>query len=94
MGHRRLTMSNHVVGVRVGSADLALLRSICRARGEHVSDFIRRSIRRELADLSYVSDDEKKALGKSGSIVTTRSNRLQESVKNRKMGLTTSATYS
>lgn len=39
------------------------LRNFCDARGENISTVIRRSIRRELASHSYLSDSEKKALG-------------------------------
>jgi len=44
--------------------DLAnLLREVSRARGEDVSDFVRRAILRELALLSFLPDRQKKALG-------------------------------
>ncbi len=39
------------------------LRDVSKARGEDVSDFIRRAILKELAALSYLSNDQKKALG-------------------------------
>ena len=52
-----------VVGVRV-TKDLYLkLRTISDARGEDVSDFIRRAILKELANLSFLSENQKKALG-------------------------------
>jgi len=52
-----------VVGVRV-TKDLYLkLRTISNARGEDVSDFIRRAILKELANLSFLSENQKKALG-------------------------------
>ena len=51
------------VGARLRIADKKLLVSVCEARGEDVSDFIRRAIRIELAKLSYYSPDVKKALG-------------------------------
>ncbi len=56
-------MSNNIVGVRLPEGDKALLEKVCKARGEDLSDFIRRSIRKELASLSYLTDDDKKALG-------------------------------
>ena len=56
-------MSNNVIGVRVPQEDKALLEKVCKARGEDVSDFVRRSIRMELARLSFLSPIEKKALG-------------------------------
>jgi len=43
--------------------DRKLLKSVCKARGENLSSFIRRSIRKELASLSFYSKDTKKALG-------------------------------
>jgi hypothetical protein len=41
----------------------ALLERVCHARGEDLSDFIRRSVLKELANLSFLSAEEKKALG-------------------------------
>ncbi len=40
-----------------------LMDQVCKARGEDLSDFVRRSIRKELASLSFLSEDQKKALG-------------------------------
>jgi len=56
-------MSNLTIGVRVSKEDRTLLDQICKARGEDLSDFVRRSIRKELASLSFLSDSQKKALG-------------------------------
>ena len=56
-------MSNLIIGVRISKEDRELIDQICRARGEDLSDFVRRSIRKELASLSFLSDNEKKALG-------------------------------
>ncbi len=59
-------MKNHVnciLGVRVSSEDRALLEKVCRARGEDISDFVRRSIRKELGSLSFLPAEDKKALG-------------------------------
>lgn len=56
-------MSNNTIGVRIPQEDKALLEKVCKARGEQVSDFVRRSVRKELASLSFLSSDEKKALG-------------------------------
>ncbi|RLI11508.1 hypothetical protein DRO35_04905 [Candidatus Bathyarchaeota archaeon] len=55
-------MSKHV-GVRMRPEDVKLLRNICRARGEDLSDFVRRAVRKELARLSFLTIEEKKALG-------------------------------
>lgn len=56
-------MSNLVIGVRVTSRDRKLLDKVCKFRGEDLSDFVRRAIRKELAALSFLPVDEKKALG-------------------------------
>ena len=56
-------MSNNTVSARMPEEDKALLERVCKARGEDVSDFVRRSIRKELARLSFLSPAEKKALG-------------------------------
>lgn len=56
-----------IVGVRVENDLYELLGKVARARGEDVSDFVRRAIRRELAGLSYLTLDEKKALGVASS---------------------------
>jgi len=49
--------------VRITPQDRQLLDKVCQARGEDLSSFIRRSIRKELASLSFLSAEEKKALG-------------------------------
>lgn len=54
-----------VVGVRVTEDLYSKLRTVSDARGEDVSDFIRRSVLKELASLSFLSEDQKKALGVS-----------------------------
>jgi hypothetical protein len=56
-------MSDPMIGVRLRAEDKALLGSVCEARGEDVSDFVRRAVKRELAILGYLSRGEKKALG-------------------------------
>jgi len=56
-------MSNLTIGVRVSREDRELLDLVCKARGEDLSDFVRRSIHKELASLGFFSDDPKKALG-------------------------------
>lgn len=50
-------------GVRLTPEIDDLLREVSSARGEDVSDFIRRAILRELASLSFLSTMQKKALG-------------------------------
>lgn len=56
-------MSNCVIGVRVTPEDKELLEKVSKARGEDISDFVRRAFRKELASLSYLSAEDKKALG-------------------------------
>ena len=48
---------------RVGDDLYDLTIKVCSYRGEDVSDFIRRSVRKELAELSFYPDHVKKALG-------------------------------
>ena len=58
-------MSNliKVVGVRVTSSLYSQIKEVSRARGEDVSDFVRRAILKELATLNLLSLDQMKALG-------------------------------
>jgi uncharacterized protein (DUF1778 family) len=56
-------MSTSVVFARMKKEDVALLKKICEARGEDISDFIRRAVYKELAALSFLSEAQKKALG-------------------------------
>jgi uncharacterized protein (DUF1778 family) len=66
-------MSSCALNVRILVEDKSLLEKICKARGEDLSDFVRRSVRKELASLSYLSDEEKKALG----VKTEKSNQAE-----------------
>lgn len=56
-------MSNSVVFARMPKEDVELLKKISKARGEDLSSFIRRAVYKELADLSFLSKEQKKALG-------------------------------
>jgi uncharacterized protein (DUF1778 family) len=56
-------MSNSYVGFRIEPADRQLLQKVCKARGEDLSDFVRRAIKKELASLSFYNQETKKALG-------------------------------
>jgi len=56
-------MSNSYVGLRIEPADRQLLEKVCKARGEDMSDFVRRAIKKELASLSFYNQETKKALG-------------------------------
>jgi hypothetical protein len=55
--------SGKLMGARFEQSDIELIKQVCQARGEGISSFIRRAVRRELANLSYYTPDEKKALG-------------------------------
>jgi uncharacterized protein (DUF1778 family) len=55
-------MSKPVIFARMSAEDVQLIKKICEARGEQLSDFVRRSVRKELARLNYLSSEEKKAL--------------------------------
>ena len=49
--------------MQVSEDDRRLIEQVCEARGENISSFLRRAIKRELASLNYYTDDVKKALG-------------------------------
>ena len=52
-----------VVGVRITENLYSKLVTTSEARGEDVSHFVRRAILKELASLSFLSSEQKKALG-------------------------------
>jgi hypothetical protein len=52
-----------VIGVRVTGELYELLAKVCADRGEDVAGFTRRAILRELAELSFLPPEQKKALG-------------------------------
>lgn len=54
--------NNKIIAVRFPTADAELLKQVSRDRGQDISDFVRLSVRRELARLSFLSAEEKKAL--------------------------------
>jgi len=56
-------MSNLVIGVRITQQTRKLLDKVCAARGEDLSDFVRRAVLKELAELSFLPAEQKKALG-------------------------------
>ncbi|MEM4481076.1 MAG: ribbon-helix-helix protein, CopG family [Candidatus Bathyarchaeia archaeon] len=55
-------MSKPVIYARMDENEVQLIKKVAKARGEDLSDFVRRAVKRELARLSYLSDEEKKAL--------------------------------
>jgi uncharacterized protein (DUF1778 family) len=56
-------MSNPVVFARMPKEEIELVKKVAKARGEDLSDFVRRAIYKELADLSFLPEEQKKALG-------------------------------
>ena len=55
--------TTQIIGMRVSPELHDLVARVSKARGEGISSFARRAILKELAALSFLSDDEKKALG-------------------------------
>ena len=56
-------MYNKKIGFRLEAKTKGLLIKICKNRGEDLSDFVRRAVYKELAELSFLSSEQKKALG-------------------------------
>ena len=56
-------MKNPIIFARMPQSDVELIKKISKARGEDLSDFVRRAILKELASLGFLSTDQKKALG-------------------------------
>jgi len=54
--------TNIIISVRFPLSDASLLKEVSKNRGQDVSDFVRLSVRKELARLSYLSKAEKKSL--------------------------------
>jgi len=52
-----------IIAVKFPKGLVALIRKISNERGECISTFVRRSVRKELARMGYLSESEKKALG-------------------------------
>ena len=66
-----VTMKNkltRVVGTRFNEETYDLVKKVAHAQGIDACDFIRRSVRRELARLSFLPLEEKKALEVTGDI--------------------------
>jgi len=56
-------MTNPTVFARMPIEDVELLKEVSKARGEDLSDFVRRAVYKELASLSFLPEAQKKALG-------------------------------
>jgi predicted DNA-binding protein len=54
-----------VIGIRVTDELYKMLEKVCENRGEDMAGFVRRSILKELATLSFLPPEQKKALGVS-----------------------------
>lgn len=52
-----------LIHTRVPQKIKTILQEVCGRRGESEADFLRRSVLKELADLGFLTDDDKKALG-------------------------------
>jgi uncharacterized protein (DUF1778 family) len=55
-------LSKGVIFARMDEKEVQLIKKVAKARGEDLSDFVRRAVKKELARLSYLTDEEKKAL--------------------------------
>ena len=55
--------SNVYIGVRVEPELKEIIEKVAKERGMNVSDFLRFLIRRELAELSFLPEETKKAFG-------------------------------
>ncbi len=53
-----------VVGAEFSKEHVGMIKEIASRRGEDVSSFLRRAVLLELARLSYLKPEEKKALGR------------------------------
>ena len=56
-------MSDKRITIRIKNENFSQLKNVAKQRGEDISSFIRRSYLKELAELGYLPDDQKKALG-------------------------------
>lgn len=55
------------IGAKVDVELKELIETVAKERGMNVSDFLRYSVRKELADLGYLTNNTRKALGISQS---------------------------
>lgn len=53
------------MNIKINKLDLTLVHKIAKKRGEGTADFVRMSIRKELARLGFLTNEEMKALGVS-----------------------------
>ena len=50
------------MNIKINKVDLTLVHKIAKKRGEGTADFVRMSIRKELARLGFLTNEEMKAL--------------------------------
>ena len=62
MLYMRAQKFTEFVSVRLDPPTYALVHKVAEAQGVVVSDFIRRAVKRELARLSFLPSEEKRAL--------------------------------
>jgi len=55
------------LSVAFGMSDATMIQKVSESLGETVSSFVRRSVRKELARLSLLSDFDKRILGRDSS---------------------------
>lgn len=53
----------NIIFARMRPEEVALIKRVAAARGEDLSDFVRRAVKMELARLSFLDAEAKKALG-------------------------------
>ena len=56
-------MEHKIVCVRFNSEELTLMRKVSKTRGEDVSSFIRRAVKKELVSLGFYNEKTKRTLG-------------------------------
>ena len=61
-----------IVFARIDEDTVALVKNVSDSRGENLSTFVRRAVLRELARLSYLTPEEKKALEVTTKEVNTK----------------------
>jgi len=64
-------MTNKIVFARMDEETVALVKNVSDSRGENLSTFVRRAVLRELARLSYLTKEKKKALEMTAKEVIT-----------------------
>ncbi len=55
-------MIDKIVFTQMNEEIVSLVKNVSDSRGENLSTFVRRAVLRELARLSYLTQEEKKAL--------------------------------